>query len=139
MLAVLFATSEAYPLVKTGGLGDISYALPRALCQAGVDVRLLLPGYPAVLKKLSLKIIHDNIKLLPHLPTMRLLEGQMLGDVNLPIYVLDCPQLFMRDGGIYQDLHGHDWHDNAQRFAALSKLAALFASHCFDFKPQIIH
>jgi len=139
MLAVLFATSEAYPLVKTGGLGDISYALPRALCQAGVDVRLLLPGYPAVLKTLSLKIIHDNIKLLPHLPTMRLLEGQMLGDTKLPVYVLDCPQLFMRDGGIYQDQHGHDWHDNAQRFAALSKLAALFASHCFDFKPQIIH
>jgi starch synthase len=46
---VLFATPECVPLVKTGGLGDVSAALPAALREQGVDVRVLLPGYPPVL------------------------------------------------------------------------------------------
>ena len=48
-LRVLFATSECAPLTKTGGLGDVSAALPPALEQQGVDVKVLLPGYPGVL------------------------------------------------------------------------------------------
>ena len=45
---VLFATPECAPLVKTGGLGDVSAALPAALHAIGIDVRVLLPGYTAV-------------------------------------------------------------------------------------------
>ena len=46
-LSVLFITSEVHPLIKTGGLGDVSAALPAELRELGVDVRLLIPGYPA--------------------------------------------------------------------------------------------
>lgn len=49
-MRVLYVTSECYPMVKTGGLADVSAALPPALIAAGADVRLLLPGYPAILK-----------------------------------------------------------------------------------------
>ncbi|MBC7780121.1 MAG: glycogen/starch synthase, partial [Proteobacteria bacterium] len=49
-LSVLFATSEVAPLVKTGGLADVSASLPAALAELGVDVRLLLPGYPAIVR-----------------------------------------------------------------------------------------
>ncbi|OZB78357.1 MAG: hypothetical protein B7X29_05285, partial [Halothiobacillus sp. 13-55-115] len=42
---VLFATSEMFPLIKTGGLADVSGALPLALSQVGVDVRVVLPRY----------------------------------------------------------------------------------------------
>ncbi|MDM8569676.1 glycogen/starch synthase, partial [Thiotrichales bacterium HSG1] len=52
-LRVLFVTSEAYPLIKTGGLGDVCYSLPNALRQLNVDVRLLLPGYSTVIERLS--------------------------------------------------------------------------------------
>lgn len=45
MTAILFATSEAYPLIKTGGLADVSGALPTALQKIGIDCRILLPGY----------------------------------------------------------------------------------------------
>ena len=49
-LAILFATAEMAPWVKTGGLGDVAAALPAALHRAGHDVRVLIPAYPAMLK-----------------------------------------------------------------------------------------
>ena len=48
MMQVLSVAAEAYPLVKTGGLGDVVGALPGALADHGVTVTTLLPGYPAV-------------------------------------------------------------------------------------------
>ena len=53
MLKVLFAISEAHPLIKTGGLADVSGALPIALRALGCDVKIILPAYPEVLSKLS--------------------------------------------------------------------------------------
>lgn len=135
---VLFVTSEAYPLVKTGGLSDVSYALPNALRQLGIDVRLLLPGYPAVLEQLSLIEVHENIRLHPLQEPIRLLAGTMPGGIT-PVYVVECPSLYERDGGPYQDSNKKDWPDNALRFGVLSKVAALFGNHRFLFKPQIIH
>jgi starch synthase len=49
---ILFATSEAFPLIKTGGLADVSGSLPAALRHLGQDVRLLIPGYRQVFEKL---------------------------------------------------------------------------------------
>jgi starch synthase len=48
-MRVLFASSEIYPLAKTGGLADVSAALPRALVELGVDVRLIMPAYAQAL------------------------------------------------------------------------------------------
>ena len=137
-LPVLFVTSEAYPLVKTGGLGDVSYALPNALRQLGVDARLLLPGYSEVLEQLSLVEVHENIKLYPLQEPIRLLVGTMPGGIT-PVYVIECPELYERDGGPYQDSSGNEWPDNGLRFGILSKVAALFGDHKLLFKPEIIH
>jgi len=137
-MRVLFVTSEAYPLVKTGGLGDVSYALPNALRQLGIDVRLLIPGYPEVLKQLSLIEVHENIRLYPLDEPIHLLAGIMPGEIT-PVYVIKCPSLYERDGGPYQDTEGKDWVDNVLRFGILSKVAALFGNHQLLFKPQIVH
>ncbi len=137
-IRVLFVTSEVYPLVKTGGLADVSYALPNALRQLGVDVRLLLPGYPAVLEQLSLIEVHEEIRLESLQEPIRVLAGTMPGGIT-PVYVIECPSLYERDGGPYQDNAGKDWPDNALRFGILSKVAALFGNHSLLFKPHIIH
>ena len=55
-MRVLSVASEAYPLVKTGGLADVAGALPPALARRGIEVRTLLPGYPAVMRRLP----HDT-------------------------------------------------------------------------------
>jgi starch synthase len=52
-MKILFVSSEAFPLVKTGGLGDVLYSLPHALHARGLDVRLVLPGYRALLRQLD--------------------------------------------------------------------------------------
>ncbi|HEV3492488.1 MAG TPA: glycogen/starch synthase, partial [Reyranella sp.] len=52
-MRVLFVTSELFPLVKTGGLADVSHALPRALGALGVEAKVLLPAYPGVLERLD--------------------------------------------------------------------------------------
>src|SRR3989338_5383797 len=98
-LKVLFATSEAAPLIKTGGLGDVSGALPSALRDIGVDVRVLLPGYRQVTAQLAQYKTLASFNNLPGFPPARLLSGRMANGV--PIFVLDCPTLYRRDGGIY--------------------------------------
>ena len=60
-MRVLFVSSEAYPLAKTGGLADVSAALPHALAELGVDVRLVLPGYPCALDAAAHKIVEQEL------------------------------------------------------------------------------
>ena len=138
-LKVLFATSEAAPLIKTGGLGDVSGALPSALRDIGVDVRVLLPGYRQVTAQLAQYKTLASFNNLPGFPPARLLSGRMANGV--PIFVLDCPTLYRRDGGIYQDAKGHDWADNPLRFGMLSRIAALLGRSAspLAWHPDLVH
>jgi starch synthase len=124
--SVLFVTPECAPLTKTGGLGDVSAALPAALRQAGVDIRVLLPGYPGVMRSLGAACELARLPE-PAFPAgSRLLQGGLPGGV--PLIVLDSPSLYQRGGGPYLDENGRDWHDNATRFGVFSRVAALLAS-----------
>jgi starch synthase len=138
-LKVLFATSEMAPLIKTGGLADVSGALPVALRAAGVDVRVLLPGYTPVLAQLPQHEVVATFDALPGFPPARLLAGDTATDV--PLLVLDCPELYQRAGGPYQDADGRDWSDNPRRFALLSRVAAILAStdSPLPWKPDLLH
>src|SRR5438552_3232486 len=73
-LRILYATSECAPLVKTGGLGDVAAALPAALRQIGVDARVILPGYRAVLAALPGARSVGWIDAIARLPSAQLLE-----------------------------------------------------------------
>ncbi len=138
-MRVLFATSEAAPLIKTGGLADVSGALPAALHNMGVDVHVLLPGYPQVLKTLPHLQAIAEFTSLPGFPPARLLAGKVPG--YAPHWVVDCAELYQRGGGPYQDEHGIDWVDNALRFGLLSKIAAVLGSadSPLNWKPDVVH
>lgn len=133
---VLSVASECAPLVKTGGLADVVGALPKALAAHGVDMRVLLPGYPAVIAALGKSsTVHQIGDLFGG--TARLVEVQ---HESLPLLVLDAPHLFERKGGIYLDEYGKDWPDNPARFAALCRIAAEIASgHMLDWIPHTLH
>jgi starch synthase len=124
MMQVLSVAAEAYPLVKTGGLGDVAGALPGALAGNGVMVTTLLPGYPVVREHIGgAPLVHHYGNLMG--AEARILASHINGH---PLLVLDAPTLFLRDGGIYGDRTGVDWPDNWRRFAALGRAAADLAS-----------
>jgi starch synthase len=59
---VLFVAAEGWPFIKTGGLGDISYSLPKALKKSGVDARVVLPKYSAIPEEYKKKMKHIGHK-----------------------------------------------------------------------------
>jgi starch synthase len=122
-LRILFASSECAPFVKTGGLGDVAAALPAALRQIGLDARVIVPGYRAMLAAATAPREVGRIEAMARLPGARLLETEM--PQGVPTWIVDCPALYDRAGGPYQDAGGADWGDNPLRFGLLSRAAAL--------------
>ena len=139
-LKVLFVTPEIAPWVKTGGLGDVSAALPVALREAGIDVRLLVPYYPSLraeFPEATRVAAFDGFS--AHFSNSALLEART-GE-GLPLLLLDCPGYFHRPGNPYLGPEGHDWLDNHLRFGLLSRVAAWLGSedNFLDWRPDIIH
>jgi starch synthase len=135
--SVLFATPECAPIVKTGGLGDVSAALPQALRERDIDARVLLPGYPAVMA--ANREARELARLDVFGQHVRILESTLPSGV--PLIILDCPPLYDRGGGPYQADDGDDWEDNALRFGVLSKVAAELgaADSPLEWRPDVIH
>jgi starch synthase len=135
---VLFAASEAYPLIKTGGLADVAGSLPRTLTAMGHDVRLVLPAYADIFDA-GIKIEPVNeASISGH--TVWLLKAS-LPDSNIKIWLVDCPEYFDRPGNPYLDSAGEAWPDNAQRFSFFNRIVALLANDALSMKwrPDIVH
>jgi starch synthase len=135
-MKVLSVTSEIFPLVKTGGLGDVTGSLPKALEPLGVETSTLIPGYRGVLRQLNsampLVVFDDLLG-----ERASLLHTRLDG---LSLFVLDAPALFDRPGGPYVDENGVDHPDNWKRFAALSLAAAEIASGVLPgWVPDLVH
>jgi starch synthase len=102
MMRVLFVSSEIYPLVKTGGLADVSAALPKALAALGVEMQLLLPGYPKAIESAANQSVKVELADFMGAGPMRLISART-PDTGLPLWLVDWPSLFRRSGGPYQD------------------------------------
>lgn len=139
-LKILHVAAEVFPIVKTGGLADVVAALPPALAEQGHDVRLLLPGLPAVLDAVQGARTIVDIGACFGALRVRLLLARMPG-TRLPVYVVDAPYLYRRGGSPYQDGRGEEWPDNLQRFALLGWVAAHLAADDADpqWAPQVVH
>ncbi|WP_204122496.1 glycogen synthase GlgA [Lacticaseibacillus mingshuiensis] len=132
MLKVLFAAAESAPFYKTGGLGDVAYALPQALAKAGVDVRVVLPYYGQLMPPLFQKEIQE----LAHF-TLRFGQRDVFVGIKclklgaVPVYLIDNEEFFGRD-----HIYG-DWDDGG-RFGFFS-LAVIEMLQVLDFIPDILH
>jgi starch synthase len=139
-LRVLQVGAEIYPLVKTGGLGDVMAALPPALAARGVDCRLLLPGYPSILQRFESSSVVAYFGPAFGAATIVVRFGKIQG-VAVPAYVIDAPFLYDRIGGPYSAADGRDWPDNPRRYGALGWIAAHLGCGDIDWRwrPQIVH
>jgi starch synthase len=136
VLKLLSVASEIYPLVKTGGLADVTGALPTALAAKDIAVRSLIPGYPSVLAEI------DNAEAVLAFDGLFGGEARMLAGSagSLELFVLDAQHLFARPGGPYAGPDRREWPDNALRFAALCEVAARIARGFVPaFVPDVVH
>ncbi len=152
-MKVLFASSEVFPLLKTGGLADVAYALPRALTQQGADVRVVMPAYRDVLQNLDhfhvlgwQQVSGNNST-----QSVRVLDAGS-DALGVPLWLIDVPSLFDRPGGgPYQMQDGSDWPDNAERFTVFSRAVVELCSgrigdgawvpdavHCHDWQTGLV-
>lgn len=130
-MKVLFASSEAYPFAMSGGLADVSGALPKALRRRLIGCRVVMPLYACVPEELRQKmnfICSITVPVSWRRQYCGIFEAHVDGVIY---YLLDNQYYFKRDG-----LYGH--YDDAERFAFFSR-AVLEIIPYIGFQPDIIH
>ena len=130
-MRVLFVASEASPFIKSGGLGDVAGALPKALAQKNVDVRVVIPKY----KELNWEV-KDKLRFVKWFNVRVGWRDEFCGVWEcfyngVTYYVLDNERYFNRDG-----LYG--FYDDAERFAFFDR-AVLDMLRQVDWQPDLIH
>lgn len=145
-LRTLFVASEAYPLIKTGGLADVAGYLPRALHDLGVEVTVVLPAYACVLEQVKARVI-------AYVSTIRgyaLIRETRLPNSKVRLWLVDHPLFAERAGNPYLNEEGEEWPDNAIRFGLFNQaLAKLLAGktaitrkfdivHCHDWQTGLV-
>ena len=132
--SVVFIGSECYPFVKTGGLGDVMYALPRALTKQNCDVKVILPRYKCIPWEQQVKMVYRGAF------QMDLCSDGRSYYVGIMEYVHDGVvydfidnEEFFSDGNPYTNLI-----DDIPKFCFFSK-AALAALNYMDWVPDVIH
>lgn len=130
-MKVLFATSEAVPLVKTGGLADVAGSLPKALNSRGADVRVVLPKYEEIPEALT-----RNFRTIAEFQVSfgwrNQYCGLLTGTIDGIIYYLIDNEYYFRRKGLY------GYGDDAERFVFFC-FAVMEAVRYMDFHPQIAH
>ena len=132
--SVVFIGSECYPFVKTGGLGDVMYALPKALVKQNCDVKVILPRYKCIPWKYQEKMVYRGSF------DMRLCSDGRSFYVGIMEYVWDGVvydfidnEEFFSDGNPYTNLI-----DDIPKYCYFAK-AALAVLNYMDWIPDIIH
>ena len=135
---ILWVTSEAVPFAKTGGLADVSAALPAALAERGHKVSVVMPYYPQLMGKLNLKFDeeHDLLRI-PFGEGCEWAKVNVLrSGENLSWYFIEYHRFFDRPN-LY-DWNGQEYADNAQRYIFLCRAAMELAVN-FRLAPDILH
>ena len=130
-MKVLFATGEAWPFIKTGGLGDVAHSLPKALSKMGIDVRVILPKYSLIDYKYRSKMSHMGHTYVQLNWRNQYCGVECLEYEGVKYYFIDNEYYFNRNQA-YGEL------DDCERFSFFSK-GILSALDVLDFEPDVIH
>ena len=129
-MRVAILTSEAVPFAKTGGLADVSGALPKALTELDVDARLILPLYEQIDRRLLTDELIENVPVewRGRVHTVRFCRSDSAG---APAYLVEAPEFFTRP-----NVYGYQ--DDHVRFAFFSRAALALLKH-LDWQPDVVH
>src|SRR5512145_973988 len=131
-MEILFVASEVAPWSKTGGLGDVAGALPRALAARGRAVAVVTPRYGSIEPRPAGLVREDGA-----LHVRGEATSFWVKKAGATVYFVENERLFASRRGLYSD-DGHDYADNAERFTFLSR-AALALAGSVGMRPRIVH
>ncbi len=132
--SVVFIGSECYPFVKTGGLGDVMYALPRALTKQNCDVKVILPRYKCIPQKWQDKMIYRGAFMMDLCADGHSYYVGIMEYVNDGVvYDFIDNEEFFSSGNPYTNLI-----DDIPKFCFFAK-AALAALNFMNWVPDVIH
>jgi starch synthase len=134
-LKILLVSAEVHPFAKTGGLADVSGALPPALKKLGHDIRVIMPKYSCTTKA-GKKVQPLKVDITTSGSDQKGILFQSELDENVPVYLIEHKDYYNREH-IYGK-PGSDYSDNVERFSFFCK-GVLEASKKLNFKPDIIH
>jgi starch synthase len=139
-MKILFASTEAHPLIKTGGLADVAGSLPRAIRKLRHDIRVIIPAYQSVLQQPCKFTLVAHLLLQGVSQPVRILSGKLPGSTVI-VYLVDSPGHFDRGGNPYTMNSGSAWPDNAERFTVFCRAIEAMAldSTGLDWQPDIVH
>ena len=137
---ILFASAEAHPLIKTGGLADVAGSLPRAIRRLRHDIRVIIPAYQVVLKQVEKFTLVAHLDLEGVKQPVRIFCGRLPGS-TVAIYLVDSPEHFDRPGNPYTMQQGAVWPDNAERFTVFCRAIEVLALDAagLDWQPDLVH
>jgi starch synthase len=136
-LRILFATPEAVPFAKTGGLADVAGALPKFLHPLGCEVILVMPYYRMVKRSgFPLQYLGEEIEVPLGEETLRAEVYQGHLEKNISVYFIGRDEFFDREY-LYSTPRG-DYFDNAERFVFFTRAVLHLARH-IQFSPDVIH
>jgi starch synthase len=139
-MKILFASSEAHPLIKTGGLADVAGSLPRAIRNLHHDIRVIIPAYQNILQQSGKFTLVTHLTLEGVNQPVRILAGKLPGS-TVTLYLVDSPEHFDRSGNPYTMKQGTVWPDNAERFTVFCRTIETIAMDAagLDWQPDIVH
>ena len=137
MKKILFVTSETHPLIKTGGLADVSGSLPKSLVDLGEDVRIIMPYYQAIKTN---EAIYYKSTIRTNGAEINILETRLPG-TEVKVWLVDYPQFFKLPGNPYHDEAGNPWSNSAERFGLFCHTVVEIAMNrgYLDWIPDIVH
>ncbi|HCW74889.1 MAG TPA: glycogen synthase GlgA [Clostridiaceae bacterium] len=130
-MKILFATSECYPFLKTGGLADVAYALPKELLSLGEDCRVIMPNYGTISREYSDKMEHLFDTTIKIGWREQYLGVKYLRHEGVHYYFIDNMYYFHREAP-------YGYFDDGERFSFFSQ-AILEILTRIDFVPDILH
>ncbi len=137
MKKVLYVTSEAHPLIKTGGLADVAGSLPKALAELSQDIRLVMPNYRGLKTDQE---IHYLCSLRMDNRDVNIMQTR-LPDSEVIVFLVDYMEFFGSPGNPYLDEQGNPWANIDERFALFCRIVVEIAMDRagLNWKPDIVH
>lgn len=140
-LKIAFVSSEVAPFAKTGGLADVSGALPVQLAKLGHQSYIFMPAYQVVLQQHNPQLIYTDLRIPVGRKTVsgNILKGQIESDQDsssVDVFFIDEPEYFGRPGIYNED--GKDYADNCERFVFFCR-AVMEAIRVLDLSIDVMH